>query len=192
MEEKDWNYCFRNLVPLLDHQNYLKRAEGAKKLGQYYCNLSGSLRNAPPLVDSLNLIAEKEVVQRGVAGAFVNGLDKSCLGLGCLHADYKNDLEKYKFDPRVWVLDILRHSKGEELYTPNAQSFDFYVHEYFDSNPEAINELIDMGREELALDAATEPDTKVPNMQVVLKRLVKSKNNFVAESAKEYLKRIYK
>ena len=58
------------------------------------------------------------------------------------------------YDYRAWFLNVLRTSE-RELDMPHEQ-LEFYAHEFFSGDAEAIEEFIGMGRKKLALMAATE------------------------------------
>ena len=182
MDEKTWHYCENELIGLLDSENYMIRAGAAVKLGEFFAlgNENGRLKVM------LELIAKKESKRRGVAGGFIEGLDDSCQGLYCLESSYLSD-----FDTKNWVFQILEKNNDIEMYTPNAQSLDFYIHEFFDYDPDAVNRLIDLDREALALETAMESGQKVKGMERPLLRLSLSKNKPLANRAKEYLSRTY-
>lgn len=182
-----WQYCKKKFLPLLDKKHILVRAGAAKNLGYFYRYISeNEIKKAPSLPEMLEIIKQKEIKNAGVTGPFLNGL--SYYGISALHDN--ETLEKENFDVASWVLEILRKSKIEP-YFPNAQPLWFYAHEYFCYRPEAVEELMEMGREELAIESATDHPGKVEGMKPVLLKLTKSKNKNCSRWAKFHLKKYY-
>ena len=185
-ENFSWQYCKINFLPLLDKKHIMVRAGAARNLGRfYYYSSEDEIKKAPSLPEILEILKQKEIENAGVVGPFIDGLDYC--GISTLLAE---TIKKENFDLTNWILDVLKKSKTEP-YFPNAQPLWFYAHEYFCYIPEAVEELIKMGREELAIYSATDHPGKIEGMEPVLLKLTKSKNEDWSNWAKSHLKEYY-
>jgi hypothetical protein len=87
-----------------------------------------------------------------------------------------------------WFLDTLRRSR-RETKIPHIQSLEFYAHEFFCSDGEAILGFLWMGRKELALLTATEEPTCISQLLPVLEQMAASGDADVERVIREYLRR---
>lgn len=113
----------------------------------------------------------------GVAGPFLEGDDWGIEDWGDLLRD---------FDLRQWFLDTLRRS-GKEQDWPEAQALEFYAQEYLCADGAAIEDMLEMGREELALMTAMNLVENVELPRPVLERIARSENPKVAAAVQAYL-----
>lgn len=187
-EDIDWNWAKvqQEILPLFDNPHAIIRAGAAKITGLLFSEQT-LIDDIPNLIEFLDYIKDKECSHGGILGPFIQGLD-SIMGLYSL-TDIP-EIPKANIHLREWILNILEKSKPEPLY-PNAQSLAFYVHEYFEEDPEAVKRLLAMGREELAVETATNVYGKVEGMEPVLKQLTKLKNMHLSKWAYEHLKKYY-
>lgn len=93
-----------------------------------------------------------------------------------------------EFPLKEWVLDVLALGE-EEPYLPAAQTFWFYVHEYFWNDPEFAYRLIEAGHEWVAYMCATEGPLAESAMRSVLETLARSEDHAIAEGAHAALAR---
>lgn len=188
VSEKPWSFAVQKLLPLLEHKHTMIRAIGAKKLGEYYSDADVmQVSTDISLHDMLILMADKERQNGQVSGGFIDGLGDGMYGLHCLtgQKDYGYDKQLQNIDVKRWALDVLKDLKYPEA--PNVQSFEFHIHEFFDTDAEAVYEMIEMGNVDLALMTATE--TVCDEMKPVLEHLAQSNNADISGRAKEYLLR---
>jgi hypothetical protein len=178
-----WDGEARPYHSLLTHESYLVRGAAALVLGRMYVNLKTIHRtgNVPDLAIILATIQEHETRTPGVAGPFLCG------------AGWSVEVEAWDvlatgFDMKRWFLDTLRRSR-RETKIPHIQSLEFYAHEFFCSDGEAILGLLRMGRKELALLTATEEPTCIPQLLPVLEQMAASGDADVERVIREYLRR---
>lgn len=184
-----WNDVKDDLISLLDHQHFMVRAGAAKNIGKFYSYKIKDYDNSLPLfLNMLKLIGKKEIEKPGVLGPFIDGYDAGCEGISSLR--HNEEIIKSNFDIPNYILEILEKS-APEPYIPNAQSIEFYAHEYFEGHPINIKRIIKMGKEELAFSAATNLQQKIEGMNEVLKLLSNSTDKRIATYAKEHLKKYY-
>ena len=113
----------------------------------------------------------------GIAGPFLQG---SGWGVG----DWKDFAGV--FDMPAWFLETLRTS-GQELHVPHMLTLEFYAHELLSANGPAIEALLAMGRERLAVMAATERPEKIPELEDTLRAMAASQNARVSRAIEIYL-----
>ena len=193
-DEVTWAEAQPLLLPLLDHEHFMLRAAAAKCIGTFYpYTMAYYPQDIPPFITMLDIIGTQEIERPGVLGAFIDGYDGDCCGIHSL--EQGEEVIAAGFDVSAWILDILARS-GSEVGgymggAPNAQSLEFYAHEYFEANPAGIRQLISMGRLNLACDAATNIPDRVDGMEDVLTALAQSPDPVQAEAARRHLSRYY-
>jgi hypothetical protein len=168
-----WDQVGATLINLLDHPNLNVRACAAHQMGKFYRRATDAKQelwewewnNDPQkpyqqvavrvLPSELTkLIRDRELERPGVAGAF------GPVG-AILEVDPANAQE--------WLLDILERSPTPEPYIPYFPcNLAFHAHEQFSRAPDAIRRLIDMGRVDIALAAATDENLRVFGLEPLL------------------------
>jgi hypothetical protein len=190
MNEFTWQAIGFTLLERLDHPDQNLRASAAYQIGQF-CNLlfcewhwredyaedildyscledgtckwvfeSGvyeeyerSIVGLPALVDMMQLIRSKEIEKPGIAAAWLTG---SKIGLT-------------NIDVGEWILDLLENSPTPEPYIPDFPcNLAFYAHELFSQNCHAIRRLMNMGRLDIAIHAATDESCKIESLEPLL------------------------
>jgi hypothetical protein len=176
-----WNEGGRPYRSLLTHESYLVRGAAAMVLGRMYVRLKTicPTGDAPDLAIALATMQEQEARTPGVAGPFL-------CGAGWSVEPQAWDLLAAGFDMNRWFLDTLRSSR-RETEIPHIQSLEFYAHEFFYSDGEAILEFLRMGRKELALLTATEEPTCIPQLLPVLNQMAACGDAEVERTIREYL-----
>jgi hypothetical protein len=159
-------------LELMNHESYLVRAAAAGCLGQIYMHCS---REKPPLADIMEFLKQQEHRNAGVAGPFLMGA-----GWGL---EWKVGAE---FDYRSWFLETLRGSERER-FVPHEQSLEFYAHEFFWADADAIEEFLDMGRKKLAVMTATESPEKIYELLPLLQKMAASEDQEIAAPIRVYL-----
>ena len=172
----EWESGAEPYLHFLDHPSSLVRAAAAKALGRLHSGLREK-GSAPPMVYLLEMIAGREKQQPGVAGPFLEGSD---WGID----DWSDLIED--FDMRQWFLDTLRES-GKEPDWPEAQALEFYAQEYLSADGAAIEAMIAMGREDLALVTAMSVPANVELLRPVLEEMGRSENPKIAKAMQSYL-----
>lgn len=87
-----------------------------------------------------------------------------------------------------WFCTILAHRQHPEPNTlPCSNGIDFYAHEVFGGRSGYVRRLIDMGHRELALEAATEIDDYVEEMEPILIELGDSAEAGICRGASWHL-----
>lgn len=154
-----WETAGRKLLGFLDHSNLIVRATAADKLAQFYNY------NDPPLKldEIMALILKKEIRRPGIAGPF----------WGAISFYIEHDLEKSgrSGDIDEWFFAILENRESEEPELEYFNTIDFHSHERFAGCAEHIQRLIDIGRIDIAIMAATENDQEIPEIRPVLVKL---------------------
>lgn len=172
----DWTTASKPYLHFLDHPSSLVRAAAAKTLGRLNTGLRGRI-DTPPIPELLRMIARREEKSAGVAGPFLEGSDWGIDDWTDLLGDY---------DMRGWFLDTLRNS-GKEPDWPEAQALEFYAQEFLADDGDAIEQMVEMGREELALMTATSAAENVELLRPVLERMARSENSKIANAMQAYL-----
>ncbi|MBM3761944.1 MAG: hypothetical protein FJW36_17060 [Acidobacteria bacterium] len=172
----NWQDCSKPYLHFLEHGSSLVRAAAAKALGRLHAGLRDRAKT-PALPQLLLEIADREANSPGVAGPFLEGADWGIEDWGDLLGD---------FDLRQWFLDTLRRS-GKEPDWPEAQALEFYAQEYLCADGAAIEDMLEMGREELALMTAMNLVENVELLRPVLERMARSENPRVAAAVQAYL-----
>lgn len=172
----DWQSCAKPYLHFLEHRSSLVRAAAAKALGRLHTGLR-ERNETPDLAKLLRQMSELESRTPGVAGPFLEGADWGIDDWSELLGD---------FDLRAWFLDTLRNSEKEPDW-PEAQALEFYAQEYLSSDGAAIEELLAMGREELALMTATTVAENLELLRPVLERMARSENLKIAAAVQAYL-----
>jgi hypothetical protein len=159
-------------LELMNHESYLVRAAAAGCLGQIYMQCA---REKPSLAEIMEFIKQQEHRNAGVAGPFLMGA-----GWGL---EWKIGAE---FDYRSWLLETLRGSQRER-FVPYDQSLEFYAHEFFYADAEAIEEFIAMGRKELAVMTATESPESIYELLPLLQKMAASEDQEISARIRVYL-----
>lgn len=156
-----WERLGESLLGSLDHADEMVRAYAARGLGQRYCDASAEL--SPPLRALVTLLTAKEIERPGIAGPFFS----NWYGFGM------NDfVERAGVSVEDWFCTILAERKHPEPDTlPCSNGIDFFAHEIFGGRAGYVRRLLDMGHRELALEAATEIDDEVEDMEPILVEL---------------------
>lgn len=88
---------------------------------------------------------------------------------------------------RAWFLETLRTSRQPEPETPHLQTLEFYAHEFLSGDADAIRELLQMGRLELAVMTATEEPEAIDHLLPVLTEMAASEDPRVSAAIRKYL-----
>jgi|GEM_PF-3728793 len=152
----NWPAARTELLTALDASDLSIRACAAYKIGKF-CSPVGRDRSSteelPLMEEMMPLIRDKEVERPGIAGAFLWGAP----------APRKSSLVG------EWILDILENSSSPEPYIkyfPCDLAFD--AHERFSRDATAIRRLMQMGRVNIAIAAATEESEKIAVLEPLL------------------------
>jgi len=181
-----WNSGSQTYLKSLEDPSYLVRAASAEALGGMPrgCWIEGDGCDAPTITELLNSIQKQEQKRAGVAGAFLQGAD-------FLDKSFDEWLAEWpgapNFDMRGWFLETLRTS-SRETDKPHFISLEFFAHELFCCDPDAIAEMLSMGREYAAVLTATEQPKCIERLLPLLTKMSQSSNPRVANAIKEYLK----
>jgi len=156
-----WESAGESLLGCLDHADDMVRAYAARALGQRY--LDHDVELAPPLRDVVAMLTAREIERPGVAGPFFS----NWYGFGI------EDFEQHGgVEVDDWFCTILARRKHVEPNTlPCSNGIDFFAHEVFGGRPGYVRRLLDMGHEELAIQAATEVDERIDSMEPLLVEL---------------------
>jgi hypothetical protein len=127
----------------------------------------------------LTTIQDREIEAPGVAGAFLNGADWS-VDPGAW-STFTID-----FDMKTWIIETLGKSRREPE-VPHIQSLEFFAHEIFSCDGNAIRQFLKMGRRHLALMTATEERTAIPELLPVLTEMATCGDPALAAAITEYL-----
>ena len=172
----DWPTNSKPYTHFLDHPSSLVRAAAAKALGRLHTGLRDRF-DTPSITQLLTEMQAREIASPGVAGPFLEGADWGIDDWSDLLAG---------FDMRSWFLNTLRQSDKEPDW-PEAQALEFYAQEFLCSDGAAIEELLEMGREDLALMTVTNIPDNVELLRPVLERMARSNNPKIAEFIQSYL-----
>lgn len=85
----------------------------------------------------------------------------------------------------MWLLDPLRR-RGPEPVVPHVQSLEFYAHEFFHFDPDAMCEFLAMGRSGLAVMTATEAPEEIPQLLPVLTQMAASDDPEASAAIRQY------
>jgi hypothetical protein len=111
------------------------------------------MEGMPPLSEMIALINAKEIEHPGVAC----GWKTQCQ----IVPEYEDYAE--------WMLDIFARSPTPETFSSYFPiTLGFLAHERFSDDPKAIRRLIDIGRVDIACEAATDEDKKIDGMESLL------------------------
>ena len=177
----DWQRDSQVYFTCSSHPSYVVRAWATMALGRLYLNCVSSRKaNTPPVAEILKWVQEQQVINPGIAGAFLNGSEWSMTS---------EDLSAFSngFDFRSWFLDTLRSARPEPD-VPHVIPIEFYAHEYFEFDEDAIREMLRMGRKHLAVMTATQAYEDIDRMAGVLQEMANSDDANVARAIQEYLK----
>lgn len=159
------------------HSSCIVRATAARALGElfYGCGTQPAAE-APLVAETLALIRNCERKTPGVAGPFLQG------------AHWSTDpfLAGQPFDFRGWFLDMLRGG-GREPWVPHMQSLEYYAHQFFARDGAAIEQMLEMGRDHLALLTATTAPDAIPDLMPVLTKMSDSRKPWIAQAMRKYL-----
>ena len=170
----DWAAWERDSVPYfkaITHESYVVRMWGARAIGLLHAHVG-----TESTTELMDWIRNLEGTGRGVAGSFLCG------------ASWPYDRPVRDVDRgymRQWFLDCLR--VGGAVTSPGIQTLEFYAHEYFKRDADAIREMLQMGRVDLALETAMEDDTARGLLDDVLQEMAASDNPVVARTIRWYL-----
>lgn len=156
-----WESAGESLVGCLDHADGMVRAYAARALGQRYLDDAAEL--TPPLPELVAMLTAQEIERPGIAGPFFsNWYDYGVDEFG----------KRAEVDVDEWFCTILaRRQQAEPNTLPCSNGIDFFAHEIFGGRPGYVRKLLDMGHEELALEAATEHDERIDDMEPLLVEL---------------------
>ncbi len=132
------------------------------------------IRGFPAPEDIRNLIRIKEIDRPGIAGAWLQGG-------GAIDLDL-----------REWILDLLENSPTPEPSLPYYPiDLAMYAHEWYAKDADAIRRLIDMGRTDIAIAAATDEDCKIEELEPLLIELGNCDDPFIVRQASWHLAYYY-
>ena len=174
-----WERDSQAYIEFISDSSYLVRAAAAKVLGELFwgCSHTAQGASAPSLPEVMHWVKSQEQRQPGVAGPFLDGSHWSSGELMKLKPEY---------DFRTWLLETLRTSSREPS-VPDVQTLEFYAHEYVCCDPQAIREMLKMGRYELAVLTATEEPQNIEHLRGVLDSMANSDHPGVARAISTYL-----
>ena len=146
----------------LDHGDDMVRAYAARALGNRYSD--SSAEPSPSLRDFLTVLTAKELERPGIAGPFFSNWYS-----GLAMDDF---ILRAGVEVEDWFCTILAGRKHPEPDTlPCSNGIDFFAHEIFGGRAGYVRKLLDMGHRELALDAATEVDERIEDLEPILLEL---------------------
>jgi hypothetical protein len=172
-----WSRDTQPYLDLMNHSSYLVRGAAAGCLGQMFrgCTENACAEGAPSAEHILEFIKQQEQTNAGVAGPFLMG------------AQWANGWSyAADFDYRSWFLDVLRASAREQEM-PHEQTLEFYAHEFFSGDADAIEEFLRMGRKHLAVMTATERPENIYELLPLLQKMAASDDPQIARAIKTYL-----
>ena len=174
-----WERDHQPYLELLSHSSYLVRPAAATVLGNLYFGISTKAPGnpIPPLPEILNMIQQHEIETPGVAGPFLQGAWWDAT---------TEPLWDIDFDMKTWFLETLRKS-ARERDVPQMLTLEFYAHELFSLDADAIREFLGMGRKNLAVLTATQEPYRIPEMLPVLNEMASSDDPSVSAAIREYL-----
>ena len=177
-----WQRPGESLVGCLDHVDDMVRAYAARELGNRYCD--SEMQPSQPLSEFVTLLTAKEIERPGIAGPFFS----NWYGFGM--ADF---VERAGVSVEDWFCTILAERRYPEPDTlPCSNGIDFYAHEVFGGRAGYVRRLLEMGHRELALEAATEIDHRVEDMEPILVELGDSADAEICRRASWHLSYHYR
>jgi hypothetical protein len=173
-----WTRDSAPYLQFMDHSSYLVRAAAADCLGHLFrgCAQKPSVEAAPPTAEMMEFLRQSERRNAGVAGPFLFRAQWGSPG-------WPGDRN---YDYRSWFMDVLRTSERGR-YVPHELDLEFFAHEYFSSDADAIEEFLLMGRRNLAVMAATECPEAMDDLLPLLQKMAASDDPQVARAITEYL-----
>jgi hypothetical protein len=175
-----WERDSQPYLELLSHVSYLARAAAARTLGQMFFRVKTELvHGVPELSKMLGVVQDYESKTPGIAGPFLQG------------AEWGIALKEWSsfgrgVDMKAWFIETLRRS-AQEPEVPHMQSLEFYAHEFFFDDTDAVREFLRMGRTELAVLTASEEPNSIPLLAPVLQEMASSCDPAVSAAIREYL-----
>ena len=179
----EWESASKTYFKSLEDPSHLVRAASANALGAllWGCRSNGEDCGAPAGAEMLDFIQRQEQKRAGVAGPFLMGAD-------WLTYVFDNEwLVSADYDIRAWFLETLRTS-SREPDVPHLLPLEFLAHEFFSCDAAAIEEILNMGREHLAVFTATEEPRCIDRLLPLLTRMSQSSNPRIAGAIQIYLK----
>ena len=170
----DWERDSQPYLQALGHTSYAVRGWAAKAIGRMHAKLRR--RDSREL---LEWFGKLEPRSPGVAGAFLHGAEWG-FGDGPLATLEEGFV-------RAWFLETLRWG-GPEPDVPHVQTLEFYAHEQFCRDADAIREMLRMGRTRLALMTATEEPGAIESMRELLEELAQSDDPQISRTIQTYLR----
>jgi hypothetical protein len=185
----NWTEAGTALLAALDHQDLTVRACASDRIGRFclqaflkredlwewmededaYKRDREATIGIPTFASLQDLIRTKEIERPGVAGPFFQKTHTL-------------------LDSRNWLLDVLAQSPHPEPYIRNFSiNLAFEAHERFSKDPDAIRRLIDMGRTDIAVMAATDESLKIPEIEPLLIEIGHSNDLEIARLAAWHL-----
>jgi hypothetical protein len=163
-----WQAVGLELLAMLDHADLNVRACAAYQIAAFCAKdmddreaewedpsleqeYQYSITGLPSHIELLELIRTKELERPGVAGPFWYYVPKEGI------------------NAREWLLDMLIRSPAPEPYISYFPcNLGFIAHEWFCEDADAIGRLIDGGRADVAIEAATDLDYRVTSLEPLL------------------------
>jgi hypothetical protein len=181
-----WKTASQTYLKSLEDPSHLVRAASAEALGGMLlgCWIEGEGCGAPPVTELLEFVQKQEQKRAGVAGPFLQGTNFLDKAFDEWLAEWPAPAD---FDMRRWFLETLRTS-SREADKPHFIGLEFFAHEAFCCDADAIEEMISMGREYAAVLTATEQPKCIEALLPVLTKMSRSSNPRVANAIQEYLK----
>ncbi len=178
-----WESDSQTYFKSLEDPSYLVRSASAYALGAilWGCYSKGDGCGAPDGTEMLDFIQKQEQKRAGVGGPFLTGADWLSFVFD------KEWLTPVDFDMRAWFLETLRTS-AKEPDVPTLIPLEFWAHEFFSCDAAAIEEILKMGRERLAVFTATEEPECIDRLLPLLTKMSQSSNPRVASAIQMYLK----
>jgi hypothetical protein len=158
-------------ITLLDDESDYVRACAAKRLGEW-CDET----TVPTATALFDLIGAKDIDRPGIAGPFWGGRQHGHSG---------------QPDPSEWMLEILAKRRTSEPANLPFNGIDFHLHELCDFSPDAVERMLRLGHNELALETALEQRAVVSGMQPILVRFGDDSNADAAVRAIRHLAMYY-
>ncbi len=174
-----WSRDNQQYIDLMNHtKGYLRACDGRRLSGAEMfrgCSKYPCVEAAVPVASMLEFIKQQEQKSAGVAGPFLMGAQWGF--------DWPGDPD---YDYHTWFLDVLRSCKREREM-PHEQTLEFYAHEFFSRDAEAIEEFIRMGRKNLALMTATECPEAIYDLLPLLQKMAASDDPLISRTITKYL-----
>ncbi len=179
-----FNYCLANL----DTKHSVFQNACSKYIGQSYSFRDELIdHQLPDFNSTAKLILEKHISGHHVAGGFLNGI------LDCepLNRFYEVlNMAKEDFNLSDWLEKIATQSSDKDPDVPGTTPFWFYIHEYYDSDPNFVMKLIQNKKYWLAMMCATEHQDSFDIMRPCLEILKNCEDLDISSHTEWYLKKI--